>query len=65
MNDQIKLLSIKYFKKNKSDKVDLPLNTPQTRKCCKHDHIWKYDKNLHDCQTSRLTNFVKRGADLL
>ena len=29
MNDPIKLLSIKYLKKSKSDKVDLPLkNTP-------------------------------------
>jgi len=36
-----------------------------TRKCFKHDHIWKYDKNLHDCQTSHLTDFATRGADLL
>ena len=51
MNDQIKLLSIK--NKKESDKVDLPLeNTLKMRQenVVQHNHIWKYHKNLHDCQ---------------
>ena len=49
MNDQINLLSIKYFKK-RSDKVDLVLKKLYSTNVVKQDHNWKYHKNLHDCE---------------